>query len=55
MENSITIFRDNYQSQKDYLKDFQDFCKYYGYKVKVFGGWKFFTFQQDYKIWKNQK
>jgi hypothetical protein len=53
--DSPSIFRDDFKNYESYLQKYQEFCKYYGYKVRVFGGWKFFTFLQDYKIWKNQK
>lgn len=51
----ISLYRDCYAKQADYLKDYWDYNNHYGYKVRVVGGWKFFEFEQDYKTWKNQK
>ena len=53
--NTATLLREDFQSYQEYLEVYRAFCKYYGYKVRVFGGWKFFVFEQDYRIWKNQK
>jgi len=52
---STTILRENFQNYREYLKVYQAHCRYFGYKARVFGGWKFFIFEQDYRIWKNQK
>jgi len=52
---TTTLLRENFKNYQEYLKVYREFCQYYGYKVRVYGGWKFFNFEQDYRIWKNQK
>jgi hypothetical protein len=52
---TTSLNRDDYPSEAEYKKAYQDCCKHYGFKVRVDGGWRFFEFQIDYETWKNQK
>lgn len=53
--NQMALFREDFPSYKEYLQAYREACEYYGYKVRVVGGWRFFTFQQDYDLWKHTK
>lgn len=55
MENTVSIFRDDYKSHKEYLKRFQELCHLYDFKVQLIGGWMFFRYGTDYQTWLNQK
>lgn len=55
MENSITICRTNYEKRSDYLKRYRELCKQYDFKVRLYGGWIFFRYFNDYRTYKNQK
>ena len=50
----MTVTRDEY-SRKRYYDTYRDFCKHYGYKARVEGGWIFFENLDDFLTWKNQK
>ncbi len=53
--NTATLYRDDFTSYRDYLAAYRSACKHYGYKARVYGGWKFFAYSNDYDTWMNQK
>ena len=53
--NTMSLQRDSYKSEKEYRDAYRAACKHYGWKVRVVGGWKFFQFATDYNIWKAAK
>jgi hypothetical protein len=55
MDNKFICLRQDYKTQTEYRRDYQEANKHYGFKVKVDGGWIFFEFSTDYDIYKNQK
>ena len=55
VESGVSIYREDYYTRQEYLRDYHDLRKSHDYRVRVEGGWRFFKFEQDYKTWKNQK
>ncbi len=53
-ETSTALYRDEFESRKTYLDAYHDFCRHYGFKARVTGGWMFFAFATDYNTWRNQ-
>lgn len=53
--NTTSVFRDDYRTEAEYRKAYREADQHYGFKVRVEGGWKFFTFADDYDTWKHQK
>jgi hypothetical protein len=52
--NTCTIFRSEYKTRKAYLIAYRECVANYGFKVRVTGGWKFFSFVTDYATYKKQ-
>ncbi len=53
--NTMSLFRDQFATEKEYRQAYREACQHYGFKVRVEGGWKFFEYETDYRTWKNQK
>ncbi len=53
--NVISVIRDDYKTERAYKQAYHDANRHYAFKVRVDGGWKFFTHSTDYQTWKNQK
>ena len=51
----MSLFRDQFATEKEYRQAYREACQHYGFKVRVEGGWKFFEYETDYRTWKNQK
>ena len=43
------------QTRTQWLALYRDCCRHYSYKVRVYYGWMFFEFEDDYRTWKQQK
>ena len=54
MENSVSIFRDEFKSRQEYLKQYRELCHLYDFKVRVVGGWMFFRYISDYLRFRRQ-
>jgi len=52
---TATLIRAEFENSREYRRYYQDYCKHYGFKARVEGGWRFFEFETDYRTWKNQK
>lgn len=52
---TMTLSRDDFRTEAEYRKAYQDCNRHYGYKARVEGGWMFFEFGTDYQTWKKQK
>lgn len=55
IDDTTNLYRDLFASYREYLAAYRSACKHYGYKARVFGGWKFFAYSNDYDTWMNQK
>jgi len=55
MDNTTSLFRAEYKTRAAYLNAYRSCVKRYGFKARVGGGWKFFTFSSDYQTWRNQR
>lgn len=54
-DNKTTIYRGDYPTRYQYLKEYRSLCKAYDFKIRVEGGWIFFRYLNDYLTAKNQK
>lgn len=54
-DRTASVYRDDYRTEAEYRKAYQECNRHYGFKVRVDGGWKFFQYEDDYRTWKNQK
>jgi hypothetical protein len=52
---TMYLYRDDYPTRKEYIAVYQDCCKHYGYKARIFGGWIFFETADLYQTWRRQK
>ena len=54
-ETTTTLYRDEFATRGEYLAVYRDFCRHYGYRSRVEGGWMFFKSGNDYRTWRNQR
>ena len=53
--STMTLHRSDYPTKAEYITAYRDCNQHYGYKVRVFGGWKFFETATDMQTWKAQQ
>lgn len=53
--STLSIYKDNYSSKKEYQQALAEARAHYGYEVRVSGGYMFFEYVTDYETWKRQK
>ena len=53
--NTMSIYREDYKTRSDYSKALTAARKHYGFSARVDGGMKSWTYEIDYRTWKNQK
>jgi len=53
--NTASLYRNDYRTEAEYKQAYQAYSKHYSFKARVEGGWKFFTYSNDYETWKNQR
>jgi len=53
--NTMSVYREDYATEREYRKAYQDADRQYSFKARVDGGWKFFAYSSDYDTWRGQR